>query len=86
VDLMLQIQLERGVDGMKCCQNMKRRQQARIGYMGKKRDMTRRRDDVSGGEVTPRRGKGGDDTSWADMNLTRPKNEKNSCSRFSCYK
>jgi hypothetical protein len=26
-----------------------------------------------GGEATPRRGKGGDDVSWADVNLTEPK-------------
>jgi hypothetical protein len=28
------------------------------------------------GEVPPWRGKGGEDASWADMNLTGPKNEK----------
>jgi hypothetical protein len=28
------------------------------------------------GEVAPGREKGGDDVSWADINLTGPKNEK----------
>jgi hypothetical protein len=31
----------------------------------------------TGGETTPGRGKGGGDVSWADANLTRPKNEEN---------
>jgi hypothetical protein len=31
-----------------------------------------------GGEMTPGRGKGGDNTSWADANLTGPKIEENS--------
>jgi hypothetical protein len=30
------------------------------------------------GEVAPGRKKGGDDVSWADINLTGPKNEKKS--------
>jgi hypothetical protein len=38
------------------------------------------------GEVAPRRGKGGDDASWADTNLTNPKNEENPRGRFRCYK
>jgi hypothetical protein len=38
------------------------------------------------GEVAPGRGKGEDDTRWTYANLTRPKNEENSRSRFSCYK
>jgi hypothetical protein len=29
----------------------------------------------TGGEVAPRRRKGGDDACWADVNLTGPKNE-----------
>jgi hypothetical protein len=29
------------------------------------------------GEMAPGRGKGGDDASWRDMNLTGPKNEEN---------
>jgi hypothetical protein len=40
---------------------------------------------VSGG-AAPTRGKGGDDTSWADVNLTEPKNEENPSGRFSCFK
>jgi hypothetical protein len=38
------------------------------------------------GEVAPGRGKEGDDASWADVNLTGPKNEENPCGRFSWYK
>jgi hypothetical protein len=38
------------------------------------------------GEVTPERRKGGDDVSWADVNLTVLKNKENSCDQFSCYK
>jgi hypothetical protein len=30
-------------------------------------------------EVALGMGKGGDDASWADANLTRPKNEENTC-------
>jgi hypothetical protein len=38
------------------------------------------------GEVAPRRGKGEDDASWADANLTGPKNKENLRDRFSWYK
>jgi hypothetical protein len=38
------------------------------------------------GEVAPRRGKGGDYTSCADINLTGLKNEENQHGRFSYYK
>jgi hypothetical protein len=40
----------------------------------------------AGGEMTPRRGKGGEDTSWADANLTGPKTKENTYDRFSSYK
>jgi hypothetical protein len=46
VDSMLQYRLERGGDGMKRCRKMKRRQRARLGSMGRKRDMVQRRGDV----------------------------------------
>jgi hypothetical protein len=39
-----------------------------------------------GGEVTPGRGKGGDEVSWTDANLTGSKNKENSHGQFSCYK
>jgi hypothetical protein len=39
----------------------------------------------AGGEAASGRGKGGDNVSWADANLTGPKNEENSRDRFSCY-
>jgi hypothetical protein len=38
------------------------------------------------GEVAPRRGNGGDDASWADVNLSGPKNEENLHGQFSWYK
>jgi hypothetical protein len=38
------------------------------------------------GEALPERKKGGYDASWADANLTRPKNEENSHGRLSFYK
>jgi hypothetical protein len=38
------------------------------------------------GEAAPGRGKGGDDVSWADANLTGPKNEENTRSRFNYFK
>jgi hypothetical protein len=40
----------------------------------------------AGGEAVSGRKKGGDDTSWADANLIRPKNKENSHDRFSYYK
>jgi hypothetical protein len=36
--------------------------------------------------VAPGKEKGGDDVSWADVNLIEPKNIENSHGRFSCYK
>jgi hypothetical protein len=39
----------------------------------------------AGGEAASGRGKGGDNTGWADVNLTGPKNEENSQGRFNCY-
>jgi hypothetical protein len=38
------------------------------------------------GETTPRMRMGGDDFSWANANLTGPKNKKNPCGRFGFYK
>jgi hypothetical protein len=40
----------------------------------------------AGGEATSGRGKGEDDTSCVDANLTWPKNEENLRGRFSWYK
>jgi hypothetical protein len=40
VDSMLRFQLERGDNGTKCCQKMKRGQRARLGSMKRKCDMT----------------------------------------------
>jgi hypothetical protein len=44
--------------------------------MGRKRDTVRQRDDINRRRGALRREKGGDDVSWADANLTRPKNKK----------
>jgi hypothetical protein len=43
--------------------------------------MTQRSDVTTstGGEAALGRGNEGDDASWADSNLTRPKNEENAC-------
>jgi hypothetical protein len=38
------------------------------------------------GEAAPERKKGGDDASWADVNLTEPKNKENSHGRSSFKK
>jgi hypothetical protein len=38
------------------------------------------------GGAAPGRGKEGDDASWTDANLTRPKHEENPRGRFNCYK
>jgi hypothetical protein len=40
VDSMLQFQLERRDDVMKCCRKMKRRQRAHLDSMRRKRNMT----------------------------------------------
>jgi hypothetical protein len=41
---------------------------------------------TAGGDTTLRRGKGENDASWTNTNLTRPKNKENSYGRFSWYK
>jgi hypothetical protein len=58
VDSMLRFQLERGGDGTKCCQKMKRMQRARLGSMGRKRDTVQRNDDVGRMRGTTGEGKG----------------------------
>jgi hypothetical protein len=40
----------------------------------------------AGAEAAPRKKKEGDDTSWADVNLTELKNEENPPGQFSWYK
>jgi hypothetical protein len=57
-DSMFRFRLERGGDGMKHCWKMKRRQQALLGSMGRKRDTTRRHDDVGQRRCGNREGKG----------------------------
>jgi hypothetical protein len=76
-DLMLQFWLKIGGGGTKHCRKMKRRQRAHLDSMGRKRDTARRCDDVSRRRGGTREGKGRDDASRADANLTGPKNKKN---------
>jgi hypothetical protein len=45
--------------------------------MGRKRDTVRQCDDVSRRRCGTEEGKEGDDVSWANVNLTGPKNEEN---------
>jgi hypothetical protein len=54
--------------------------------MGRKYDTARCVVTSVRGEAVPGREKGGDDISWADVNLSRPKNEKKLRCRFSCNK
>jgi hypothetical protein len=45
-DSMLRFQIERGGDGTKRCQKIKRRQRAHLSYMERKRDTARRHGDI----------------------------------------
>jgi hypothetical protein len=45
-DSMIQFQLKRGRNRTKRCRKMKRSQRARLGFVGRKRDMARRCDDI----------------------------------------
>jgi hypothetical protein len=64
----------------KRCRRMKRRQRARIGFMGRKCDDVGRR---RGGTVE---WKGRRRRQLAGVNLTMPKNKEKSRGRFSYYK
>jgi hypothetical protein len=72
-DSILIFQLKRGGNGTKYCRKLNRRQRAHLSSIGKKHD---RMMTLARGEVPPGRGKGGDDTSQAKVNLTEPKNKK----------
>jgi hypothetical protein len=61
---------------MKYCQKMKRSQRASHGSMGRKCDTTRWRGDVGHSRGGTGEGKGGDDVSWVDVNLTGIKMKK----------
>jgi hypothetical protein len=65
---------------------MKWRQRAHLGSMGRKHDMHDGMAMSVEREAALGRGKRGDDASWADTNLTEPKNEENQRGRFSYYK
>jgi hypothetical protein len=85
VDLIFQFLLEGGSDGIKRCRKMKRGQRTHLGSMERKCDTTWWNGDVGRRRAPPGRGKGGDDASWPDVNLTEPKNKENTRGRFSCY-
>jgi hypothetical protein len=51
-----------------------------------KRDTARRHDDIGRRRCDTGDENGEDDASWADTNLTGPKNKENTCGRFSLYK
>jgi hypothetical protein len=82
---MLRFRLERADDRMKRYQKMKRRQWAHLGSMKKKCDTARGMVISAGGEAAPESGKRVDNISWADVNLTGPKNKEKLCGRFNCY-
>jgi hypothetical protein len=83
-DSMLRFWIERRGDEMKHCRKMKRRHRACLNSMGRKHDTTY-------GVISRRRGgtgegNGEDNISWANVNLTGPKNKENSHGQFSYYK
>jgi hypothetical protein len=57
-DSMLRFRLERGDNMTKYYRKMKRSQRARLGFIGRKHDMTRWRDDVGRRRGDTREGKG----------------------------
>jgi hypothetical protein len=73
---MLQFWLKRGVDRTKHYWNMNRRQEAHLGSMGRSVTWCSGVTTSTRGEAAPRKGKGGDDASWTNANLTGPKNKK----------
>jgi hypothetical protein len=80
---MLWFRVERGSGGMKCCRKMMR-EGSKLVWAQWEESVTRCDDMVmtARGEATPERGKRGDNVSWADANITRPKNEENPHDRF----
>jgi hypothetical protein len=75
-DSILQFQLERGGNGTKHCRKIKRRQQACLDSMERKRDTVWRHDNIDWRRGNTEEGKGGDDASWTNTNLTGPKKMK----------
>jgi hypothetical protein len=78
VDLMFWFRLEMGGNEMKYYRKMKWMQRAHLASMGRKRDTAWWCVTSVGGEAVQGRGKGGDNASWADANLTGPKNKERS--------
>jgi hypothetical protein len=84
VDSMFRFQLKSGGNWTKCSQMMKRMQRAHLGSMERKRHLAWWRGNIDRRRGTAGRGNEGDDTSWADANLTGLKNEENLHGQFSC--
>jgi hypothetical protein len=85
-DSILWFQLKRGGDEINRCRKMKRLHQV---VLAPREGSVIRHDGLAtlaGGEAAPGRVKGGDDTSWADANLTGPKNKENPRGKFRCHK
>jgi hypothetical protein len=85
-DSILQFRLERECDETKCCRKMKRMQQARLDFMGRKHDIHDGMTMSNGGESAPEREKGEDDVVGLMQILLDRKIKKNIRGRFSCYK
>jgi hypothetical protein len=83
VDSMLRFQDERRSDGMKCCRKTKWGRSELVWAQWEGSVIRCNGVATSArGEAAPERGKRGDDASWADMNLTAPKNKENPRGRF----
>jgi hypothetical protein len=78
VDSMHRFRLERGDDVIKHYRKMKWMQRARLRSMERKCDTAQQHGDIGRRRGGIGRGKGGYDVSWADVNLTGPKNKEKS--------
>jgi hypothetical protein len=76
VDVVLRFRLEMGGDGVKYCWKIKWWQRAHLDSMERKRGTVRWHDDVDRRRGNTGEGTRGNDVSWADMNLTGPKNKE----------
>jgi hypothetical protein len=87
-DLMLHFHLERRGDGVKHALPEDEAETTSLFLVQWTGSMTRCSDVTASArrEAALGKRKGGDDTSWADTNLIRPKNNENPRSRFSCFK
>jgi hypothetical protein len=83
---MLQFRLEWGGDGIKRYGKMKWANELVLAQW--EGSVTRHSGVImlARGEAAPEGERGGDDASWADVNLTGVKNKENSCGQFTWYK